>query len=104
MRFWLFIFVLMIGIWAYYFLKPYFHSSANKVAGLVRKNLRKELKDTEWLMEDGRIGTLHDVEDGGRIFILILADGSKVKVPYTKLTRHHKRKPNPAGDDITEIR
>jgi hypothetical protein len=105
MRFWLFVFLVMSGIWLYYLAKPYFFSSANKVAGLVRKNLRKELKDTEWQMEDGRIGKFHDVEDAGKTFILILADGSKVKASYLKLTRHEAKKKKTGMDDIvTEIR
>ncbi|TLX16349.1 hypothetical protein [Rhizobium sp. MHM7A] len=105
MRFWLFVFFLMIGIWLYYLAKPYLFSSANRISGLVHKNLRKELKDTEWQMEDGRIGKFHDVEDGGKTFILILADGSNVKASYLKLNRYEKRKKYTGADDsVTEIR
>lgn len=105
MRFWLFVFILMIGIWLYYWAKPYLFSSATKISGLVSKNLRKELKNTEWQMEDGRIGKFHDVEEGGKTFILILADGSLVRAPYFKLNRHEKKKKNaPADDIVTEIR
>lgn len=104
MRFWLFIFVLIIGMWGYYLIKPYLHSSASKVADLVRKNLRKELKGTKWQMEDGRVGAFVDVEDGGRIFVLLMADGSKVKVSYQKLTRYNPEQAPTGGDDITEIR
>jgi len=103
MRFWLFIFVLMVGVWVYYLVKPYLFSSANKIEGLVRKNLRTELRGTEWQMEDGRVGSFYDVEDGGRTFVLILPDGSKVKASYLKLVRHERKNTSP-DDIITEIR
>jgi hypothetical protein len=103
MRFWFFIFLLIVGAWAYYVVKPRLFSSANKISGLVHKNLRKELKGTEWQMEDGRIGKFHDVEDGGRTFVLILADGSKIKASYLKLVRREKPKGAGADDIITEI-
>ncbi len=104
MRFWFLVLILLIGTWLYYLAKPYFSSAAKKAARRMHQNLRDELKGTEWKMEDGRIGKFHDVEDNGKTFILILEDGSQVKVAYLKLVRHEKKGPSGLDDIITEIR
>jgi preprotein translocase subunit YajC len=104
MRFWFLVFLLIIGTWLYYLVKPYFSSPDKKAARRMHDNLRQELKGTEWQMEDGRIGKFHDVEDSGRTFVLTLADGKKVKVAYLKLTRHEKKNRPGLDDIVTEIR
>lgn len=104
MRFGFLVLILFIGTWLYYLSKPYFSSAAKKAVRRMHQNLRDELKGTEWKMEDGRIGKFHDVEDNGKTFVLILEDGSQVKVAYLKLVRHEKKGSTGLDDIITEIR
>ena len=103
MRVWLLALILLIGTWLYYLVKPHFSSTSKDASRRMHDNLREELKGTEWKLEDGRIGTFHDVEDNGKTFILTLEDGKQVKVAYLKLVRHDKKGATGTDDMVTEI-
>jgi hypothetical protein len=101
MRFWLFIFILFLGAWAYYVIKPHIMSSGKKFKERMRRNVREELKGTFWKTKDGTIGELHDVEDNGRTFVLKTANGKIVRASYLDLERYT---PERAEDIVKEVR